>query len=450
LPDKTQPRALKKVLIITYYWPPSGGAGVQRWLKFTKYLRRFGWEPIIYTADSPEYPIIDLSLEKDIPKDMTILKQAIWEPYQLYKKLIGQKKDERVVSGFLQEKGRRDWAQKLSLWLRGNVFIPDARRFWISPSIKYLVRWIKENSVDAIVTTGPPHSMHLIGKGLKQKTGIPWLADFRDPWANIDFAGDLNMTAYAKRKNLSLEKSVLDIADAVVVVSDLMAEEFRSKTKTPVTVITNGFDPDDFSVPDNLLKKTGDFSIVHTGSINNRRNHPALWGALAELVEESAEFASLLKIRLIGKNDVSVEDDIQRYKLQKYTEYIDYLPHDLIIAEQKSATVLLLTINNFGDEESGSFSPKATLTGKLFEYLAAGRPILMIGPKESQAADVIKECNAGAVAGFEDGKSIKQLILDWFLRFQKSELPDMTGNVSGFSRLELTSKIGEMLKEIAK
>ena len=423
---------------------------MQRWLKFAKYLRRSGWEPIIYTAENPEYPIIDLSFEKDIPPGILVLRQPIWEPYKLYKRLIGQKKNERVVSGFLQEKGRRSWAQTLSLWLRGNVFIPDARRFWIAPSVKYLSGWLKKNPVDAIVSNGPPHSMHLIGKGLKQKTGIPWLADFRDPWANIDFAEDLNMTAYARRRNLSLEKSVLDSADKVVVVSDLMADEFRSKTRTSISVITNGFDPEDFIVSNEHLRNDGQFTIVHTGSLNNRRNHPALWKALSELCGESKEFREILKIRLIGKNDVSIGDNIKKFNLTANTEYIDYLPHNQIIAEQKSASVLLLSINNFGDDEHGFFSPKATLTGKLFEYLAAGRPILMIGPKESQAAELLKECEAGEVADFGDEKKIKELVTMWFELFQKKGLADTTGNVKRFSREELTLKMVEELEGIVK
>lgn len=436
---------MKKVLIITYYWPPSGGAGVQRWLKFVKYLREFGWEPIVYTADNPEYPIIDASFEKDIPKGITILKQPIWEPYQLYKKLIGQKKEERVVSGFLQEKGRKSWAQNLSLWLRGNVFIPDARRFWIKPSVKFLNNWLENNKVDAIVSTGPPHSMHLIAEGVHRKTNLPWLADFRDPWTNIDFADDLNMTSYAKKKNERLEKLVVNSASIITVVSEIMQQEFQALTKKRVEVVTNGFDPDDFAIENSLLINDGKFSIVHTGSLNNRRNQPALWQAISELRSENQEFENNCVIRLIGKNDVSIKESLQQFNLLQCTEFVDYLPHNEIIAQQKSASVLLLSINNYGEAENGFFTPKATLTGKLFEYLAASKPILMIGPSDGQAADVVRDAG-GFVFDFNAVAQIKTGLLNLF---NNRNIKFDTANINQYSRKELTRKMSFLLSEIS-
>jgi glycosyltransferase involved in cell wall biosynthesis len=435
---------LKKVLIITYYWPPSGGAGVQRWLKFVKYLREFGWEPIIYTAENPEYPIIDASFEKDIPKGITILKQPIWEPYQLYKKLIGQKKEERVVSGFLQEKGRKSWAQNFSLWLRGNIFIPDARCFWIKPSVNFINGWLQNNNVDAIVSTGPPHSMHLIALGVQRKTKLPWLADFRDPWTNIDFADDLNMTSYAKKKNARLEKLVVNTANIITVVSDIMQQEFQELTTKKVEVITNGFDPDDFKIDDSLVVNDGKFSIVHTGSLNNRRNQPALWQAISELRKENQEFKDVCVIRLIGKNDFSIKESLQHFDLLECTEFIDYLPHNKIIAQQKSASILLLSINNYGEAENGYFTPKATLTGKLFEYLAASKPILMIGPPQGQAANVVIE-SGGLVFDFNEVSKIKMGLLNLFNN--KNKKSDST-NINQFSRKELTGKLSELLNFI--
>lgn len=435
---------MKKVLIITYYWPPSGGAGVQRWLKFVKYLREFGWEPVVYTAENPEYPIIDASFQKDIPEGIIVLKQPIWEPYQLYKKLIGQKKEERVVSGFLQEKGRRSWAQKLAVWLRGNIFIPDARKFWIKPSIKYLCHWLSENKIDVIVSTGPPHSMHLIAAGIKKKTNIPWLADFRDPWTNIDFADDLNMTAFAKQKNSTLEKMVLRLADCITVVSDVMKAEFETLTKKPVQVITNGFDPDDFKSDDTLLQEDGKFSIVHTGSLNNRRNQPALWQAIAELRKENAAFKEKCIIKLIGKNDLSIKESMQQYALNHCTEYTDYLPHNEIIAKQKNASVLLLSINDYGASENGFFTPKATLTGKLFEYLAAEKPILMIGPTDGQAAVAVKE-SGGLVFDFKDVSGIKKGLIHLF---ENKNSNAQSGQKNKYSRKELTKELSHLLNKM--
>nr|MBA2408145.1 glycosyl transferase family 1 [Chitinophagales bacterium] len=209
----------KKVLIITYYWPPSGGAGVQRWLKMSKYLPEYGWEPIIYTPENAAYPIIDHSLEKDVLPGMKILRLPIWEPYDIYKRFVGRKKEEAVYSGFLSENKPKSFTEKISIWIRGNFFIPDARCFWIRPSIQFLTQELKKNPVDAIISTGTPHSMHLIGKGIKENLNIPWLADFRDPWTTIDFYGQLMLTRWADAKHHRLEKDVLKTADKVTTVS---------------------------------------------------------------------------------------------------------------------------------------------------------------------------------------------------------------------------------------
>ena len=392
--------------------------------------------------------MLDDSLEKEIPAGMQVIKQAIWEPYQLYKRFTGKKKDSRVVSGFLDEQGKKGLSQQVSLWIRGNIFIPDARRFWIRPSVKYLNKWLKENKVDALVSTGPPHSMHLIAKALHEKTGIPWLADFRDPWVNIDFAGDLNMSTRARRMNEKLEKAVLDSANQVVVVGEFMAEEFRSKTQTNIRVITNGYDPADFEVeiPQELLRSDTQFSIVHTGSLNDRRNHPAFWQALAELKQENQEFASKLKIKLIGKNDASVRQSIADNQLSEVTEFIDYLPHEKVIAYQKTASVLYLSINNYGENTAGFFSPKATLTGKLFEYLAAQRPILMQGPKDGQAADVIAEHPDNRIIGFEDINEIKKGIEALFLN-RLLPYSDLQAN-HRYSRIKLAEEMAVLLDKI--
>ena len=236
---------MKKVLIITYYWPPSGGAGVQRWLKFVKYLREFGWEPVVYTPENPEAPAIDMSLEKDIPENLTVIKTKIWEPYSVYKKLVGIKPEEKIKAGFLSENKKPSLIENISVKIRGNFFIPDARKFWIKPSIKFLTKYLKDNPVDAIVSTGPPHSMHMIALGLKKKLNIPWLADFRDPWTNIDFYEELNLSASADKKHHQMEKSVLENADTVSVISRTMAVDFKRLYNRHYEVITNGFDEDD-------------------------------------------------------------------------------------------------------------------------------------------------------------------------------------------------------------
>ena len=182
---------MRRVLIITYYWPPSGGSGVQRWLKMSKYLPENGWQPVIYTADDAEYPVEDKSLEKDVAPETEVIRRPIVEPYSFYKKFLGIKKGEKVKAGFINEGAKKTgWKESLSVWLRGNLFIPDARCWWIKPSVRYLKKYLKEHPVDAMISTGPPHSMHLIARALHKKFNIPWVADFRDPWTDIDFYKD--------------------------------------------------------------------------------------------------------------------------------------------------------------------------------------------------------------------------------------------------------------------
>ena len=289
--------------------------------------------------------------------------------------------------------------------------------------------------------------MHLIAKGLKKKTKLPWLADFRDPWVNIDFAADLSMSKYASKKNIKLEGGVLRNADQVVVVSDFMAEEFKSKTSKPVDVITNGYDPDDFIVDESRLNNHESFTLVHTGSLNDRRNHPVLWKVIAELREQNAAFKKDFVLRLIGKNDASVRRSIQENRLEECTEFVDYLSHEEIIIEQKSASVLLLSINNYGESEKEFFSPKATLTGKLFEYLAAQRPILMIGPTDGQAATVLKQNSVHQISGFSDREAMSTSLIKLYetrMNSSKIEAP------LKYSRKELTKSMCALLDKIKK
>ena len=234
---------MKRVLIISYYWPPSGGAGVQRWLKFSKYLRDFGWEPVIYTPENPEYPEIDESLFKDIPIGTEVIKRPIWEPYNAYRRFTGQKKEEKIQAGFLSVKKKNHILEIISVWIRGNLFIPDARVFWIKPSIRFLLKHLATHPVDAIVSTGPPHSMHLIGLGIRKKLNIPWLADFRDPWTTIDFYHQLHLTRQADKKHHRLEKAVLSGADHVTIISWNCALDLNGILPRKYDVITNGFDP---------------------------------------------------------------------------------------------------------------------------------------------------------------------------------------------------------------
>lgn len=432
---------MKKVLILTYYWPPAGGAGVQRWLKFVKYMRGFGWEPVVYTALNGEMPVVDLSLEKDIPPGLTVLKTEIWEPYSIYKKFIGRKKDDRINAAFLSENKKTGLTEKISVWLRGNFFIPDARRFWIKPSIAYLHNYIRENNISRVISSGPPHSMHLIAMGLKKRNpSLKWIADFRDPWTNIDFYEKLMLTAPADRKHHRLERNVLMEADAVVSVGESMQQEFIDIYKNAgggqenkFAVITNGFDTDD--VGTSPAEKDKKFSMAHIGTLVKDRNPEVLWKVLSKLVKENEAFKDQLEIKLVGKVDIYVKEQIEIYGLGSFVRKIDYLPHDEVIREQARSKVLLLLVNN-------TKNAKGILTGKLFEYMASGVPILAIGPPEGDLAAILDKTNSGLISDFDDAARLEKNILEYF----KGESPSAREpEVNKYSRKELTKVLCGLL-----
>ncbi len=430
---------MKKVLIITYYWPPSGGAGVQRWLKFVKYLRDYGWEPIVYTPENPESPATDYSLEKDIPIGTTIIKTPIWEPYSAYKKFVGRKKDDKIKAGFLAEKETPSITENISVWIRGNFFIPDARKFWVKPSIKILVPYLKENPVEAIISTGPPHSMHLIALGLKQKLNIPWLADFRDPWTNIDFYNDLKLTHQSDRRHHKLEKQVIESADKVVVVGKGMAEDLGHIIPRAYDIITNGFDE---TPPDNINKIDSSFSIAHIGSMVKTRNPEIFWKALSEIISENKTFGDDLEIKLIGQVDYSVRQSIQSYKLEDYVTFTEYLSHEDVRGVQSQSQVLLLLINN-------TPNAKLVVTGKIFEYMNSGRPILCIGPKDGDAAFILAETHTGQTIGYNDVEALKTQVLKYYNQYKKGVLKSEGKNIEKYSRKNLTQKLAELLDLIS-
>ena len=423
----------KKVLIITYYWPPSGGAGVQRWLKFAKYLPEFGWEPHIYTPLNPEAPAQDFSLEKDIPSGVVVVKKKIFEPYSFYKKFTGKKGN--VNAGFLSEDkdSRKKFTEKISVWIRGNLFIPDARVMWVKPSVRFLKKYIKDNDINIVVSTGPPHSMHLIAMNLNNTLNIKWIADFRDPWTNIDFYKDLMLSHYSDRKHHRLEKQVLQSAGEVVTIGNTMASELEAVRGSKVRVITNGYDGADFRglkpQPDSEI-----FNITHVGSINTDRNHRIFWDALSQLSRENKDFNKKLRLTFVGKLDYSVYEDLEKSGLKEKTKIVSYVPHNEIVNYLFRANCLYLPLNN-------TPNAKGVLSGKFFEYLATGIPIAGIGHPTGDAADIMKETKAGEIVGFNDVKAFKTLIFQMF----KGDFPEPDNNLrEKYSRFELTKKLTEL------
>jgi len=431
---------MKKALIITYYWPPSGGAGVQRWLKFVKYLREFGWEPQIYTPLEPDFPIRDHTLAADIPDDIEVIRKPIWEPYSFYKKIAGGESTPKINSGTLNNPKSPGIVSQLSVWIRGNLFIPDARKFWIRPSIRFLRKYLKEHPVDVIISTGPPHSMHLIALKLKEQLNIPWLADFRDPWTDIDYYKEMEISKLADRRHKKLELKTITTCNAMVVVSPEMKTNYEKMGSKNVHLITNGFDPDDI-VSDQALLDTR-FSISHIGALPPGFNLKGLWHVLAELKETLPGFKNNLVIRLVGKVDDSVIDDLRSQNLEKLLELPGYVTHDQAANFMKQSAVLLLVINH------NSPNARGILTGKFFEYLAARRPILAIGPTDGSLAGILEESGAGKITVYNDIDQIRNMIMDLYDKYLHNKLINTGEGIEKFTRKRLTAQLAKVLNEI--
>lgn len=426
---------MKKVLIISYYWPPTGGSGVQRWVKFTKYLRRFGWEPVIYTPENPEQLSVDESLLTDIPQGVEVLRRHISEPYAIYHKFFGASDKGAGVNPLNQQK--KTFKQRLVVRLRGNLFIPDPRRGWVRPSVCFLTKYLKDNPVDAVVTTGPPHSMHLIGMRLKARLGVRWIADFRDPWTEMHYFKHMGLFPWTAAKHRRMEQRVLDSADAVIAVSAPVRDDFQARTSTPVYLITNGFDADDFaSFPAALPQDR--FTLVHTGLFASDGNPLRLWDTLARKCAEDRNFKSQLRIRLAGKTDVEIFEALKMRGLQDNVEDLGYLPHFKTTELQRSANVLLLPLR---DEPEYA----KALPGKIFEYLAARRPVLGIGQEGGAAATVLSDAGAGVMYDWDRTEPVRNFIESAWERHLAGEDGPLEGNIEKYSRLSLTEQLSKVL-----
>ncbi|KMQ65365.1 glycosyl transferase family 1 [Chryseobacterium angstadtii] len=428
----------KKILIITYYWPPAGGPGVQRWLKFAKYLPEFGWNPVVYTPENPSYPLLDESLLKDVPQNIEMVKTRIWEPYQLAEKL--NKSNKKFKAGQFDVGKNQSWKSRLSIWVRGNFFIPDARVFWVKPSIKFLEQYLKENKIDVVVTSGPPHSLHMIGLGLKKKfPELKWIADFRDPWTEISYYKHLKLTKSSDRKHRQLESAVFKTADITLATSYTDAENFR-KAGANAVCITNGFDEEvkGLKGEEEHHPIRESFTLSYIGVLEQLRNPESLWKVLNELITENTEFSESFSLKFAGRIDDKILQSIESTHLKNHILNLGYISHDKAVEEMASSDLLLIT--NFPNESS-----KGIIPGKIFEYLATGKQIISFGPDEADVSRILEETGAGKHFGYENSEEVKNFILDQFELWKKGNALGNTQNIGQFSRRNLTKKLAEIL-----
>ena len=429
---------MKKVLIITYYWPPAGGPGVQRVLKFAKYLPRFGWEPIILTVKNGDYPALDESLVSQVDKDLIVYKSKIWEPHKMFKRLAGRKNSS--IETYVLSSKKNTQFSKFARFIRLNLFIPDARIGWFFSGRREANKIIRAHKPDLIFTSSPPHSLQLIGKYLSDKWDIPWVADFRDPWLEIVYYQTVRRSRFTVQIDKYLEKKVLSNADKVVTISDHIISLFRSKVKrTDFVKIPNGFDEDDFL---NLQSATPDlFTITYTGTLSEERIPFALISALEDLLSNK----TLPSCRLLFVGNVCPQFKellIENSHVAKIIEIKSYLPHKEAIQLLKNSSVLLLVIDDVPHN-------KGFLSGKVFDYLGARKPIFAFGPTDGDAAKLISSTNSGLILDYNDIAKTKDNILALYNDHNTNQSSYSFEGSMNYSRRALAEKLAKQFSAIS-
>ncbi|MEM7549075.1 MAG: glycosyl transferase family 1 [Bacteroidota bacterium] len=431
---------MKRVLIISYYWPPAGGVSVLRSLKIAKYLRNYGWEPVVYTARNAQYPYFDDSNSKHVPSDIEIIRKPIIEPFNFFKKFTGRNKNDIVDNVLSIESKQKGLKDKLAIWVRANFFIPDARALWIKPSVQFLSSYLKKNPVDALFTDGPPHTNTVIGCELKKKMAIPWLADFQDPWSQVDYYDRFPMTKMADKKHKKMEQDVFKHADKITIVSPSWKEDIEKIGAKNVSVIYWGYDEDEYSEVAAELD-TKSFTVSHSGSLGKDRFPKVLLDVLKEVTKEISELKEKMKFEVFGMVDHSISEYISSI------DFIgNYVNHGVISrneALQKTfASDLLLLLLNKADNSKGR------LPAKLYEYLRAGKTILCLGDPESDAARIISKTQSGQTFHYDDYSRIKGFIKKLVIK-ENIKAQKVDPSIEAFEIRAQVSKIADFLDEIA-
>jgi glycosyltransferase involved in cell wall biosynthesis len=428
------------VLVISYYFPPSGGPGVQRVLKFVKYLPQFGWEPVVLTVDGGDFPARDESLLKEIPPSTKVYRTKIFEPYRLYRKLTGKPASAPVDVENISLGGRRkSIAEGLAGFLRETFFIPDARIGWYPYALPAALDIVKKEGIEAIYSSSPPYSTAVIARDVHRKAKVPWIAGFRDPW--IGFISSPDRWSFPRKIDKYLEQSVYEEANLVECAWRGIVKDFQAKYPhvSPMKCLhlPNGFDPDDY--PHNEEPSHSEFTVTYTGSMYGRRNPSSFLDAVGNLVKEGKVDLNKIRLRFIGRFGAEVKAMFDASNLKSAIDVISYVPHGESIRELLAADCLLLIVDE--SKESEEIVP-----GKVFEYLGARRPILALA-QEGAIAELIRETNAGTVVQNQDTDAISRAFIECYENFlyHKSKFDPNSEKIRQYERREVTRRLAGLL-----
>ncbi len=429
----------KRVLVVAYYFPPAGGPGVQRVLKAVKYLGRSGWTPTVLTVADGAFPQHDPSLAADVPAGVAVVRTRALDPFGVYGRLTGKKGTAAVPVGSAGEGG--GVAERVARWARANLFLPDARVGWVPFAARAARRLHRAQPFDAVLTSGPPHSTHLVGRALARRTGVPWVADFRDPWTGINFYHELPMTPLARRIDRRLEASVLREARRLVTVSPTWAGALARTAGRPVedvAVVHNGFDAADFPDLEGVKPPDDRFVLAHVGSLYGARNPAALWAALALLRERGR--LDRFTLRLVGAVDDAARAAAEKHGLAGLVEATGYVSHAEAVREMRAATALLLVVEGFGLEAG-------MITGKAYEYLGSGRPVVGLGPADGDAARLLEETGAGRMHPRDDADALAAHLDGLLTAWERGETPAgaAPGAAAAYTREAQTAALARVL-----
>ena len=422
----------KKVLIISYYWPPAGGPGVQRWMKFVKYLPEYNIKPILYIPENPNYPIYDYSLNDEVSEKLEIIKNPITE----ISNIISNSKSLNLIrSGNIPNPKEQSLFQRLLFFIRGNLFIPDMKILWKNKSIDFIENYLSKTKIDVVITTGPPHSLHLIGYELKKRLNIKWISDFRDPWVNLNYLNRFHLLPSVKRRHKKLRDKVLINSNSVIVTSEKLKKLYKEIAPN-IFKITNGYDYEYSTV--NIDSK---FSISHIGSLYPERNPKYLWDIIDEICINNEEFRSNLQINFIGNTSEKIIKYLSNKTFKSCVKFYDYVDYKRAIEFMCSSQILLMIEVN--DNDSSYAIP-----GKLFDYLNSKRPIIAIGPDKSEVNQILYDTNAGKFFNYNESINLKLHIENLYNQYEMGSISYDAKNISIYRRKNLTEELSKIINKV--